>query len=383
MATTKIDTIKLGTSEYEIDLKSTATPTISSLTTSTLTVNGNSNLSDVNCNGNITLPHITGVDPDGTIKTRYIKNINFNPGGITTEFPLTISSNDNLDLNASGSLDISSGSYMSLSAGGDGQDNSIDMDNEGIRLSTKGVLSLECGNFKTTADNSHLGGIKPWYSTTGTSTYSGKTYSTTSPAINSATTTAGRFYPIGVDANGRAFVNVPWVDTDTHVTVDSSLSSTSTNPVQNKVINSALSNKQDKLVSGTNIKSINNQSILSSGNLHLLEPFIQSITTGKTGCWESTFFNSNTGTNTGCRIVYGTADINQSSFHDQSITFAKSMASSNYAVILTPVISDSTASREVYTSVYSRSTTGFVCNGHVSNKTYKITKLHYIAIYVS
>ena len=44
---TKIDTIKLGTSEYEIDLKSTATPSISSLTTSTLTVNGNSNLHEV------------------------------------------------------------------------------------------------------------------------------------------------------------------------------------------------------------------------------------------------------------------------------------------------------------------------------------------------
>lgn len=44
---TKIDTIKLGTSEYEIDLKSTATPSIASLTTSTLTVNGTSNLKDV------------------------------------------------------------------------------------------------------------------------------------------------------------------------------------------------------------------------------------------------------------------------------------------------------------------------------------------------
>lgn len=37
---TKIDTIKLGTSEYEIDLKGTATPSIASLTTSGLTVNG-------------------------------------------------------------------------------------------------------------------------------------------------------------------------------------------------------------------------------------------------------------------------------------------------------------------------------------------------------
>lgn len=44
---TKIDTIKLGNSEYEIDLKSTATPSIANLTTSTLTVTGNSNLHTV------------------------------------------------------------------------------------------------------------------------------------------------------------------------------------------------------------------------------------------------------------------------------------------------------------------------------------------------
>ena len=81
-----------------------------------------------------------------------------------------------------------------------------------------------------------------------------------------------------------------------NVTVDSALSSTSTNPVQNRVINtalggkqdtisdlatirsgaaagatavqpSALSAKQDVLVSGTNIKTINTQSLLGSGNI--------------------------------------------------------------------------------------------------------------------
>lgn len=51
------------------------------------------------------------------------------------------------------------------------------------------------------------------------------------------------------------------------VTVDSSLSTTSTNPVQNKVITAALNGKQANLVSGTNIKTINNQSILGSGNI--------------------------------------------------------------------------------------------------------------------
>ena len=55
---TKIDTIRLGTSDYEIDLKSTATPSITSLTTSgkvevggDLTVTGTSNLTSVKING--------------------------------------------------------------------------------------------------------------------------------------------------------------------------------------------------------------------------------------------------------------------------------------------------------------------------------------------
>ena len=55
---TKIDTIRLGTSDYEIDLKSTATPSITSLTTSgkvevggDLTVTGASNLTSVKING--------------------------------------------------------------------------------------------------------------------------------------------------------------------------------------------------------------------------------------------------------------------------------------------------------------------------------------------
>ena len=184
-----------------------------------LTVKGTSNLSNVNCNGNIRLSHITGADPDGTIKTRYIKNIDFkvNEGSSTAEFPLSISSNTNIDLNASNSLDISSGSYMWLSAGGGGNNNSIDMDDEGIRLSTKGALSLECGNFKTIANNSYLGGIKPWYSTTGSSKYNNGTTAPSagsdSPNINERSTTTGRYYAVEMDADGRAYVNVPWPST--------------------------------------------------------------------------------------------------------------------------------------------------------------------------
>lgn len=57
------------------------------------------------------------------------------------------------------------------------------------------------------------------------------------------------------------------IESGSQITVDSAMSSTSENPVQNKVIYEELGDKQDALVSGTNIKTINNQSILGSGNI--------------------------------------------------------------------------------------------------------------------
>ena len=50
---------------------------------------------------------------------------------------------------------------------------------------------------------------------------------------------------------------------------DGSLSDTSENPVQNRVIKAALDEKQDILESGVNIKTINGYSILGSGNLKI------------------------------------------------------------------------------------------------------------------
>lgn len=59
------------------------------------------------------------------------------------------------------------------------------------------------------------------------------------------------------------------IDAGDSITVDSAIDSNSENPVQNKVIASALDNKQDALVSGTNIKTLNGNSILGSGDLTL------------------------------------------------------------------------------------------------------------------
>ena len=53
----------------------------------------------------------------------------------------------------------------------------------------------------------------------------------------------------------------------TVITVDSSISSTSTNPVQNKVIASELEKKQDTLTSGETIKTLNGQDLLGAGDI--------------------------------------------------------------------------------------------------------------------
>ena len=63
------------------------------------------------------------------------------------------------------------------------------------------------------ATNTQLGLIKPWYSTTGKSTYNGSSTAPSAgadnPSINARTAISGRYYLVEMDANGRAYVNVP------------------------------------------------------------------------------------------------------------------------------------------------------------------------------
>ena len=58
-----------------------------------------------------------------------------------------------------------------------------------------------------------LGGVKPLYSwTKAVAETSAGSITATAPTINSRSTTAGKYYAIEIDKNGRLFVNVPWED---------------------------------------------------------------------------------------------------------------------------------------------------------------------------
>ena len=86
-----------------------------------------------------------------------------------------------------------------------------------IGLDDNGKLAVYVPWTNTTylkATNTLLGLIKPWYSTTGASTYNGSSKAPSAgrdtPSINARSTTSGRYYLVEMDANGRAYVNVPW-----------------------------------------------------------------------------------------------------------------------------------------------------------------------------
>ena len=61
------------------------------------------------------------------------------------------------------------------------------------------------------------------------------------------------------------------------LSVDDELDDTSEQPVQNKVVKAAIDAKQDELVSGTNIKTVGNQSLVGSGNVDIKTIGSQSI----------------------------------------------------------------------------------------------------------
>lgn len=114
---------------------------------------------------------------------------------------------------------------------------------------------------------------------------SGSATSATIPSATSSSaglmTSSDKSKLDGIEAGAEVNVQADWNQTNSSaddyiknkptippaVAVDSALSPTSTNPVENRAIYAELETKQDELVSGTNIKTINGNSILGSGDL--------------------------------------------------------------------------------------------------------------------
>lgn len=96
-----------------------------------------------------------------------------------------------------------------------------------ISISSSNVISATNTTYSV-ATNTTAGLIKPWYSHTAASTGPTAGSNSTAVAVNAITTTSGRYYGVEMDSNGRAFVNVPWSNTNTTYSAGTGLSLSST-----------------------------------------------------------------------------------------------------------------------------------------------------------
>lgn len=161
--------------------------------------------------------------------------------------------------------------------------------------------------------------------------------------------------------------------------VDASLSSASTNPVQNKVINSALGGKQPTLVSGTNIKTINNNSILGSGNLSITASVPNEVAKITNSGGQYINIERYASSSYAIRVCHGKVSINASEKVNMSVTFA-SQFTSIPTVILSALINNTSDTRQLDIELTGVSTTGFNFSAALGNTSYKITEIHYVAI---
>jgi len=85
------------------------------------------------------------------------------------------------------------------------------LNNKGEWVVPTGTYTLPVATYNT------LGGVKPAYNWTNSATFDTPTsVSGTAPTVNSRQATAGRYYAVESDKDGRLFVNIPWVNTVTN-----------------------------------------------------------------------------------------------------------------------------------------------------------------------
>lgn len=135
----------------------------------------------------------------------------------------------------------------------------------------KAINDLNITSYLTKTEASNTYAIKSSLATVATSgSYTDLSNKPTIPTVNNATitlkqgdTVKGTFT---TNQSSSATINL---DSGSDIDIDSKISSTSTNPVQNKVIYTELTKKQNTLVSGTSIKTVNGQTLLGSGNIKI------------------------------------------------------------------------------------------------------------------
>ncbi len=222
---------------------STATPylnlVLNGSETGSVQIAGSSNVSVSGANGKLTIsgPDLSGYATTGWVSSNFltsapVTSVNGKTGAVTLTIPTKVSELTN-DANYLTSAPVTS----------------VNGETGDVTLTIPDAYTLP------KATSSTLGGIKVGTnlsinSSTGVLSATNTTYSAgTGLSLNGTTFNVGtnysqngKNYPVKA-SDGNLYVNVPW--TDTAITVDSSLSSTSTNPVQNNVINTALAGKSD------------------------------------------------------------------------------------------------------------------------------------------
>lgn len=162
-----------------------------------------------------------------TITSTYVKTISKTTSSHSTASPLTfyyIKGNDaeyavTLDPPAnnvtgsgtSGSLVKWNGTNTITNGPALGSDTTQFLNNKGEWAVPTGTYTLPVATYNT------LGGVKPAYNWTNSATFTTPTsISGTAPTVNGREATAGRYYAIESDKDGRLFVNIPWVNTVTN-----------------------------------------------------------------------------------------------------------------------------------------------------------------------
>lgn len=140
---------------------------------------------------------------------------------------------------------------------------------------TYGVATKTANGLLSASDKTKLDGIA-----TGANKYVLPIAGAALGGIKTDYAASGKNYPVKVDSDGSAYVNVPWTDTKT--TVDAALSSSSTNPVQNKVINTALAGKASTSHAHTlNGKSVSSPSWYAPRTVGQMGQYLVSSGTGE------------------------------------------------------------------------------------------------------